>query len=66
MHLSEQVAENEACQAAYGVTPTRLLAAHGLLRPTTTLVHATHLTPADIALIGEAERLRRLLPDHRA
>ena len=44
MHLSEQVAENEACQAAYGVTPTRLLAAHGLLRPTTTLVHATHLT----------------------
>ncbi|WP_107773761.1 formimidoylglutamate deiminase [Nocardioides sediminis] len=54
VHLSEQVAENEACQAAYGVTPTRLLAAHGLLRPTTTLVHATHLTSADIALIGEA------------
>ena len=54
VHLSEQVAENEACQEAYGVTPTRLLAAHGLLRPTTTLVHATHLTPADITLIGEA------------
>ena len=55
VHLSEQVAENEACQEAYGVTPTRLLAAHGLLRPTTTLVHATHLTAADIALIGEAD-----------
>jgi formiminoglutamate deiminase len=54
VHVSEQVAENEACQQAYGVTPTRLLAAHGLLRPTTTLVHATHLAPADIALVGEA------------
>lgn len=54
VHLSEQVAENTACLEAYGVTPTRLLADHGLLRPTTSLVHATHLTDEDVALIGRA------------
>ncbi len=54
VHLSEQVAENDACLEAYGVTPARLLADHDLLRPTTSLVHATHLTDDDIALIGGA------------
>ena len=52
VHVSEQVAENRACVEAYGVTPARLLADHGLVRPTTSLVHATHLTDDDIALIG--------------
>ncbi|MCF6376078.1 formimidoylglutamate deiminase [Nocardioides KLBMP 9356] len=54
VHLSEQVAENDACLEAYGVTPARLLADHGLLRPTTSLVHATHLGDDDVALIGGA------------
>ncbi|UUZ61401.1 formimidoylglutamate deiminase [Nocardioides sp. B-3] len=54
VHLSEQVAENDGCMAAYGVTPTRLLADHGLLGPLTSAVHATHLTDEDIALPGEA------------
>ena len=54
VHLSEQVAENDACLEAYGVTPARLLADHDLLRPTTSLVHATHLTDDDVALIGDA------------
>ncbi|GAB3017376.1 formimidoylglutamate deiminase [Nocardioides flavus (ex Wang et al. 2016)] len=53
-HLSEQVAENAACLEAYGVTPARLVADHGLLRGSTTLVHATHLTDDDVALIGGA------------
>ncbi len=52
VHLSEQVAENEACIAAYGVTPTRLLHDEGLLGPATTVVHATHLTDDDIRLLG--------------
>ncbi|MFF3565987.1 formimidoylglutamate deiminase [Streptomyces sp. NPDC002574] len=52
VHLSEQPAENEACQAAHGVTPTRLLADHGVLGPRTSAVHATHLTAEDIALLG--------------
>ena len=54
VHLSEQVAENEACLEVYGVTPARLLADHGLLRPSTSLVHATHLSDDDITLIGGA------------
>ncbi|WP_394438122.1 formimidoylglutamate deiminase [Streptomyces sp. SGAir0957] len=52
VHLSEQTAENEACEAAHGCTPTQLLADHGVLGRSTTGVHNTHLTPADIALIG--------------
>ncbi|MFF2846620.1 formimidoylglutamate deiminase [Streptomyces sp. NPDC058001] len=52
VHLSEQTAENEACDRAHGRTPTRLLADHGVLGPRTTGVHNTHLTDADIHLIG--------------
>jgi formiminoglutamate deiminase len=53
VHLSEQPRENEECLAAYGVTPTRLLHDEGLLGPGTTVVHATHLTDEDVALLGE-------------
>ncbi len=52
VHLSEQPAENAACRAAYGVSPTRLLADHGALGPRTTAVHATHLDADDIGLLG--------------
>ncbi|WP_390898904.1 formimidoylglutamate deiminase [Streptomyces cynarae] len=52
VHLSEQTAENDACQKAHGRTPTRLLADHGVLGPRTTGVHNTHLTDEDIQLIG--------------
>ncbi|MET9378441.1 formimidoylglutamate deiminase [Streptomyces sp. NPDC002992] len=54
VHLSEQTAENDACLAAHGRTPTQLLADHGVLGPLTTGVHNTHLTDADIALIGSS------------
>jgi formiminoglutamate deiminase len=52
VHLSEQTAENDACLAAHGRTPTRLLADHGVLGARTTGVHNTHLTDDDIALLG--------------
>jgi formiminoglutamate deiminase len=52
VHLSEQVAENDACLAAYGVTPTQLLDDAGVLGPLTTAVHATHLTDHDLARLG--------------
>ncbi|MFB8082689.1 formimidoylglutamate deiminase [Streptomyces sp. NPDC056013] len=52
VHLSEQTAENDACLAAHGRTPTQLLADHGVLDARTTGVHNTHMTDADIALIG--------------
>ncbi|MEU4498786.1 formimidoylglutamate deiminase [Streptomyces sp. NPDC023998] len=54
VHLSEQTAENDACLAAHGCTPTRLLADHGVLGPRTTGVHNTHLTDEDIALLGSS------------
>ncbi|MEU7489390.1 formimidoylglutamate deiminase [Streptomyces sp. NPDC042319] len=54
VHLSEQTAENDACRAAHGCTPTRLLADHGVLGPRTTAVHATHLTDEDIRLLGDS------------
>jgi formiminoglutamate deiminase len=54
VHLSEQPAENDACLAAYGLTPTALLAAEGVLGPATTAVHATHLTGADVVALGSS------------
>jgi formiminoglutamate deiminase len=53
VHLSEQVAENEACLEAHGLTPTQLLAEAGALGPLTTAVHATHLSAEDVRLLGE-------------
>ena len=52
VHLSEQPAENEACLAAYGLTPAGLLEEEGVLGPDHTAVHATHLTDEDIALLA--------------
>jgi formiminoglutamate deiminase len=52
LHLSEQRAENEACLAHYGRTPSQLLAGAGVLGSATTAVHGTHLGPDDIALLG--------------
>jgi formiminoglutamate deiminase len=54
VHLSEQVAENEECLAAYGRTPTEVLAEAGVLTDRTTAVHATHLTDLDVARLGAA------------
>jgi formiminoglutamate deiminase len=62
VHLSEQPAENAACLAAHGLTPTGLLAEEGLLGAATTAVHATHLTDADIALLGGSRTTACLCP----
>ncbi|WP_107081783.1 formimidoylglutamate deiminase [Streptomyces sp. SBT349] len=62
LHLSEQPRENEDCLRAHGRTPTALLADHGALGPRTTAVHATHLTDADIALLGRSSTATCLCP----
>ena len=62
VHLSEQLGENAACLEAYGVTPARLLAEHGVLGPATTAVHATHLTGDDVVLLGSAGTTACLCP----
>jgi formiminoglutamate deiminase len=54
VHLSEQRAENDACMAVHGCTPTQLLSDAGALRDRTTAIHGTHCAPADIALLQAA------------
>ncbi len=54
MHVSEQPAENAACIAATGKTPTQVLADAGLLGRHFTAVHATHMTATDISLLGSS------------
>jgi formiminoglutamate deiminase len=53
-HVSEQPAENEACIAAHGMTPTQVLDRAGALSSSFTAVHATHVTADDIGLLGDA------------
>lgn len=51
IHVCEQRAELTESQAEYKLSPIELLAELDLLTPKTTLVHATHLTPADLDLM---------------
>ncbi len=62
VHLSEQVAENQACVAAYARTPTEVLADHGVLGAMTSAVHATHLADDDIRLLGRSRTYADLCP----
>lgn len=61
-HVSEQPAENEQCQAAYGRSPVELLADRGVLGPRFTAVHATHVSPGDIDRLGAADSTCCLCP----
>jgi formiminoglutamate deiminase len=54
VHVSEQVAENEACREFYGCTPTVLLDDAGVLSPATTAVHATHVSADDVQRLATA------------
>lgn len=54
VHLSEQPAENDASQAAYGASPTEVLARSGVVDDRLSAVHATHLCEKDIALLGRS------------
>jgi formiminoglutamate deiminase len=52
-HVSEQPRENEECVARHGRTPTQVLADAGALSGNFTAIHATHLTPEDVALLAD-------------
>ncbi|CAN5362545.1 formimidoylglutamate deiminase [soil metagenome] len=51
MHIAEQTAEVEACSAAHGTTPVRLLAEHIELDAHWNLVHATHADEEELDLV---------------
>jgi formiminoglutamate deiminase len=62
VHLSEQRAEDDACLAAYGFTPTQLLFNAGVLGPRTTVVHATHVSRPDMDLLGGTQTFACMCP----
>jgi len=54
MHVSEQPAEVEACQAEFGLRPIELLHEHSLLDSRFTGVHAIHVTEREVEYLAQA------------
>jgi formiminoglutamate deiminase len=54
MHVSEQQREVDECVAEHGRRPVELLAELGVLDERFTAIHATHLLPHEIDLLGQA------------
>lgn len=61
-HVSEQPAENEAALRSYGASPTELLERASALSAKFTAVHATHISGADLARLGQAQASCCLCP----
>lgn len=53
VHADEQTAEIEQCQGAYNCTPIELLERFGALGPHTTIIHATHASETELALLAK-------------
>lgn len=66
IHLSEQPRENLDCRRATGLSPTGVLARAAALSTRTTVVHATHLTDDDVALIAGSGATVSLCPTTEA
>ncbi len=66
IHASEQEKEVKDCLNATGLSPIGLLAKHGLLTPTTTLIHATQLIEGDLELLKRHNPLISLCPSTEA
>ena len=54
IHVSEQVAENDACTREYGYTPVALLGRNSILNSRFTAVHAIHIGPDEIEQLAGA------------
>jgi formimidoylglutamate deiminase len=54
VHACEQPREIEECLAEHGVRPIELLARTGCLTSVTTVIHATHASPAELDLLDDA------------
>ena len=52
IHLAEQLAEVEECEANEDCTPAELLDREGILGPDLTAIHAIHVNTSDVALLG--------------
>jgi formiminoglutamate deiminase len=66
LHVSEQPQENTDAMAHYGLTPIGLLAELGVLSPRVSLVHATHVSEADRAVIAASGAMVVMCPTTEA
>ena len=62
LHVAEQTREVEDCLAATGMRPVEWLLAHAPVGPDWCLVHATHVTDAEIAGIASSGAVAGLCP----
>jgi formimidoylglutamate deiminase len=66
VHISEQPAEVEACLAATGKRPIELLADHVDLDGRWCLIHATHASDDELAIMADSEAVVGLCPTTEA
>jgi formimidoylglutamate deiminase len=66
IHIAEQLAEVEECKAMRGARPVDWLLANAPVDDRWTLVHATHLTPAEANGIAESGAVVALCPSTEA
>lgn len=57
VHAHEQRRELEESQAEHGCSPLALLAEHGFLGPATSVIHGTHVSRADVALLARSNSI---------
>jgi formimidoylglutamate deiminase len=62
IHIAEQVREVEDCQAALGSTPVRWLLDNANVSGQWCLVHATHVTEAEVTGVAQSEAVVGLCP----
>lgn len=66
VHAQEQPRELEQCQAEHGCSPLELLDRHGFLGPRTTVIHAIHVSDADVALLARTRSIVAACPTTEA
>lgn len=62
MHVAEQAREVDECVAETGRRPVELLAEHDVLSERFVAVHATHVLPHEVRLLGEARAFACICP----
>ena len=66
VHAQEQPRELRACQAEHGCSPLELLDRHGFLGPKTTVVHAIHVSDADVDRLARTRTIVAACPTTEA
>jgi formimidoylglutamate deiminase len=66
VHAQEQPRELEQCQAEHGCSPLELLERHGFLGSKTTVVHAIHVSDADVDRLARSRSIVATCPTTEA